>query len=92
MPRILALETEREGISGYLEEDGSYQEFVVTAGGKVTIEHKYPATNYINLEHFIGIMGKFDPHMAFLASPVEIDELKYDDLMELYRYFYERET
>jgi hypothetical protein len=92
MLRILALEPEDKAIGGYLETDTHYQEFSLGPTGEPDILAQYAKSNYMDLEHFIGIMGKFDPHTPFLIKPVEVDELKYEDLLELYRYFYERET
>jgi hypothetical protein len=46
--------------------------------GKDSVQYKdyqYLKSEFRDYEHFVGVMGKFDPYTLFLKNPMEVDEL-----------------
>ena len=81
MVKILAYEDCGDCITGILETDEAYQGFTLWPSGKLSMEESYTKDRYRDLEHFQGVMGKFEPYHFFQKEPVDIDHPK--DLVEL---------
>jgi hypothetical protein len=76
------------GLYIWVEKDGQYQKLYVNTQNRVTVEAQMPMKKYDNYEHFVGVMGKFNPYTVFLLTPVEIgDELTYEGLFEELNWF-----
>lgn len=80
--RILAYEECRDCFTGVLETGEAYWAFLLTADNRLDLDHEYPKGRYRNLEHFQGVMGKFEPYVFFLTEPLEVDPLTYQALKQ----------
>jgi hypothetical protein len=80
--RILAYEECRDCFTGVLEAGEAYWTFQLTADDRLDLEHEYPKENYRDLEHFQGVMGKFEPYVFFLTEPLKVDPLTYEALKQ----------
>jgi hypothetical protein len=81
--KILAFEDCGDCITGILETDDAYKSFTLWPSGKLTMEESYPKARYRDLEHFQGVMGKFEPYIFFLKEPVEIGIPTFNALKKL---------
>lgn len=76
--RIVSLDIGTGGVlSGWLETAGEYWKFHAEEN---EIYIKFDRMPFKDLDHFAGVIGKFDPYASCLAEPIRIDELTYDDL------------
>jgi len=76
MFKIIAIEAMGAELAGYLETDSDYVAFH-TSGDSVVLRHHYPKKDFKDLEHFVGVMSKFDPDTFFLDKPIKVPSLTY---------------
>jgi hypothetical protein len=73
--RIISLDIGTDGaLSGWLETAGEYGRFYAEVN---EVYIKFDRMPFKDLDHFAGVLGKFDPYASCLAEPISIDELIY---------------
>ena len=64
------------GVCGFVDAGNMWIRFSFQEGKDfVHYGHQYLKSEFRNYEHFVGVMGKFDPYTFFFKDPVEVDEL-----------------
>lgn len=82
--KLLSLELAGKVFDGFVEDDGIYRRFSVYEDDRVEFDETFPAKNYSDLDHFIGVIGKFDPYVFFFKKPIEIKSLKHATLHQIH--------
>lgn len=76
--KIIAIETLDEAyINGYTEDGEDYKRFELRPGSLMWGQ-VFPKVDYKGLEHFAGVMGKFDEYAVFLDPPIEVPILEFN--------------
>jgi len=77
--KLLAFESCENAYRGYAEVDGKYVDFTLATGMPAQLGQGYsvPVTEFRDYDHFVGVLGKFDPYLFFLAKPRELADLTY---------------
>jgi hypothetical protein len=77
--KILSIETCTEDlINGYLDDGESYRDFSLRPGNVVKYGPAIPKRDFRDLEHFAGVIGKFDPYALVLEEPIEVEGLEFE--------------
>jgi hypothetical protein len=83
--KIIALErTPKDIFNGYVDDDDRYRSFSASPEEDVYIDTSYKKKDYKNYQHFVNVMGKFDPYTGFLRNPVDIVQLTYEQLLAVW--------
>jgi hypothetical protein len=80
------LSIEKSGISRlnlWIEDAGQYKSIVLLADESIEEWASVPVSKYENYEHFVWVMGKFNPYTAFRIKPETRDKLDFEDLTVL---------
>jgi hypothetical protein len=78
---IVSLDIASDGdFSGWLEIEGQYRKY---RAGLNEILIRPADMQYRNLDHFAGVLGKFDPYAFCLAKPIKITELSHTALSRI---------
>lgn len=72
-----------ELISGYLDDGRSYKRFGLRPDGTVRYGVPMPKKGFKNLEHFAGVIGKFDPYAFVILKPIVVKRLDFQELSEI---------
>ena len=78
------------GESAWIDDGENYKDIWMYPDGTMKEKASFPKSNYDNYEHFVGVMGKFNPYTIFRKNPVEVNKLDYEMLVEL-RHSFEQE-
>jgi hypothetical protein len=62
-----------KSICAIIETEDEYLVCTVWDDGKLMIDDRHQKSRFRDLDHFQGVMGKFDPYALFLKKPQEID-------------------
>jgi hypothetical protein len=90
--KILSLEKEVEGGMILWVEDGDqYKKLIISPDDTVKEDASVPVSKYKDYEHFVGVMGKFNPYTRFRIEPPVVKELDFEDLTTL-RHQWEKEA
>lgn len=81
--KIISLEQTPEDMLGWFEGLKSYTSFRVTRADKLIFKKTLAKADYRDYEHFVGVIGKFNPYQQFLTKPVEVSTLTYETLAAL---------
>ncbi len=82
--RILSFQlVNSEKITGILEEEGGYYRFYLLCNGD-SYMRRLPVPGPLSHKEFKEFHRKMDPWTKFHPSPVEIKDLTYDNLREIY--------
>ena len=79
-----------DGEAAWIDDGENYKEVYVYPDNTMKERGSFPKSNYDDYEHFVGVMGKFNPYTIFRKNPVEVDKLDYEYLVEL-RHSFEKE-
>jgi hypothetical protein len=71
-------------IMGYVDDGRSYKGFHLTPDG-VEYDKPMPKKQFKSLEHFAGVIGKFDPDAFVLDDPLVVGRMDFAELSELLR-------
>lgn len=83
---LLSIETcNEEIVNGYLDDGENYRGFVIRPGKPIKYDGCFPKRDYRDLEHFAGVIGKFDPYAFILKDPIEIESPDFETLYRLGR-------
>lgn len=83
--KIVSLNTGSSAdFTGWLEDNGRYCKLYVSEF-EAAVEPE--EMQYRNLDHFAGVLGKFDPYSFCLAEPIEIEELSHASLNNIKKLF-----
>jgi hypothetical protein len=80
-----ALCIERHSLTRYLlwiEDGGYYRKIIVQEGDEPEELTSVPTSKYWNYDHFVGVMGKFNPNYVFI-DPVDLPSLDFDVIGEI---------
>ena len=80
--KILSIEPHLERATVCVETDSTYQFLTIDRHNKIQCHDSYSKADYKDFDHFVGIMGKFDPHCLFMKEPLILEELTYAALVE----------
>jgi hypothetical protein len=69
--------------SGYVDDGAGYAQFSFE-GGVLQWGLIYPKKRYKNYEHFVGVLGKFNPYTFFLTEPISISGLTFEEIQKAY--------
>lgn len=84
--KLMAVESWDDSIIvGFIDEGTTCSRFISEKGQepKILKNAAFKKENYKSIDEFVAIMGKFLPDYVFLDSPVKIDSLKYEDLIDV---------
>ena len=82
--KIISLDHYGDTFSGIFEVKNAYVDFIFTKEGGLSRGYRYRKKDYKNLEHFAGVIGKFNPYTVILRKSVEIDSVNYENLKSVY--------
>jgi hypothetical protein len=60
----------------WIEDGDQYRKVIVQDGESIEELQAVPVVSYKGYEHFVGVMGKFNPWTIFTDKPVEVPDLK----------------
>ncbi len=78
--KIINIRLYRTGYTGIFEEDDKYVLFNLSKNGKLKKINEYNKEEYVDYNHFVGMMSKFIPYGSFLKEPVKIESITIEDL------------
>jgi len=67
-------------IAGYVDDGRSYKSFSLRPDDKVQFGVPMPKKNFTDLEHFAGVVGKFDPDAFVLDEPLAVGRMRFSEL------------
>jgi len=83
--KILSIETcSAKSIIGYVDDGQAFKSFELTPDSPPVFGPDFPKQDFRDLEHFAGVIGKFDPHAFILAMPIEIEELSFKEIRKIF--------
>ncbi len=78
---IISAERINALIHGFIDAGDYYARFDSSPNGfNIDDENKILKSEYRDYEHFVGVMGKFNPYTFFLEHPIEVSSLDYETL------------
>ncbi len=75
--KIISIKSYRNGYTGIFEEDDRYVLFNLSKKGKLKKINEYNKEEYVDYNHFVGMMSKFIP---CLKEPVKIESITIEEL------------
>ena len=78
--KIINIRLYRTGYTGIVEEDDKYVLFNLSKKGRLKRLNEYNKEEYVDYNHFVGMMSKFIPYGSFLKEPVKIESITIEDL------------
>lgn len=78
--KIISIKSYSNGYTGIVEEDDKYVLFNHSKNGKLKKINEYNKEEYVDYNHFVGMMSKFIPHGSFLKEPVKIESITIEEL------------
>lgn len=75
------------------ENDGEFEGMTITPkqyrsfftdGDEIIYDETFSKVDYEDYEHFAGVIGKFDPYVFLLSTPVKIDKMNKENLMAVW--------
>lgn len=83
--KVLAIEhADDNAVYGFAEIGENYVQFTAKPGQTAKITYTQAKSEFRDYDHYVGVYGKFNPETMFLAEPIEIEELAYNDLKALW--------
>ena len=80
---LMGFDTGTRSASGFVDDGVNFTEFNF-AGGVLEMGHAYPKKNYRSYDHFVGVLGKFNPYTFFLEKPIILDALHFEAVQAAY--------
>ncbi len=71
-------------ISGYVERDDDYAEFLLVKGKEPSFSNIASKNLFRTYRHYAASLGKEPPHIYFLNDPIELTALDFDQLTVIY--------
>lgn len=84
--KIINIRLYRTGYTGIVEEDDKYVLFNLSKNGKLKKINEYNKEEYVDCNHFVGMMSKFIPYGSFLKEPVKIESITIEELDRVLSY------
>ncbi len=84
--KIINIRLYRTGYTGIVEEDDKYVLFNLSKNGKLKKINEYNKEEYVDYNHFVGMMSKFIPYGSFLKEPVKIESITIEELDRVLSY------
>ena len=78
--KIISIKSYSSGYTGIVEEDDKYVLFNLSKKGRLKRLNEYNKEEYVDYNHFVGMMSKFIPHGSFLKEPVKIESITIEEL------------
>ena len=78
--KIISIKSYNNGYTGIFEEDNRYVLFNLSKNGKLKKLNEYNKEEFVNYNHFVGMISKFIPHSSFLKEPVKIESITIEEL------------
>ncbi len=78
--KIISIKSYRNGYTGIFEEDDRYVLFNLAKNGKLKKINEYNKEEYIDYNHFVGLMSKFIPRSSFLKETVQVESITIEEL------------
>ncbi|MCJ7616940.1 MAG: hypothetical protein MUO43_10440 [Desulfobacterales bacterium] len=78
--KIICIKSYSNGYTGIFEEDNRYVLFNLSKNGKLKNLNEYNKEEFVDYNHFVGIISKFIPYSSFLKEPVKIESITIDEL------------
>ena len=78
--KIISIKSYNNGYTGIFEEDDRYVLFNLSKKGKLKRLNEYNKEEYVDYNHFVGMMSKFIPHGSFLKEPVKVESITIEEL------------
>jgi len=78
--KIICIKSYSNGYTGIFEEDHKYVLFNLSKNGKLKKINEYNKEEFVDYNHFVGIISKFIPYSSFLQEPVKIESITIDEL------------
>ncbi len=78
--KIISIKSYKHGYTGIVEEDNKYVLFNLSKKGKLKKINEYNKEEYVDCNHFVGMMSKFIPHSSFFKEPVKIESITIEEL------------
>ncbi len=69
--KLISLEDTGNNIFVWIEERRAYVSYEVSQD-KIIETERHPKREFVNYQHFVGVMSKFNPYTFFLEKPVRI--------------------
>ena len=82
--KILALELADKIIYGIIDQDNKYKEFSIDQDNNIEFQFKYKKSDYKDLSHFRGVIGKFNAYIIFMNPTESINELDFKELKKIF--------
>lgn len=83
MIKIISLNINKNNASVFIDARSSYDYYNITSKNITKKQISYPKKEYNNYEHFIGVMGKFNPYIEFYNTPKLINKLTFEELKKI---------
>jgi len=78
--KIISIKSYSNGYTGIFEEDDKYVLFNLSKKGRLKRLNEYNKEEYVDYNHFVGMMSKFIPLGSFLKEPVKIRSITIEEL------------
>jgi len=78
--KIISIKSYSNGYTGIFEEDNSYILFNLSKNGKLKKLNEYNKEEFVDYNHFVGMISKFIPYSSFLKKPVKIESITIEEL------------
>jgi hypothetical protein len=83
--KIISIETcTNKHANGYIDDGEFYMGFEVRPNKPPVFGNYFAKKEFKNLAEFAAILGKFDPDCFVLEKPIEIEELTFEKVRELF--------
>ena len=80
--KILSIEkTGLHRVELWVEDGEQYKKLALFDDDKVEELASVPVAKYDDYEHFVGVMGKFNPYTIFRKQPVFVEILDFEELI-----------
>lgn len=71
-------------ITGYVERDDDYAEFLLAKGKEPAFSNPASKNLFRTYSHYVQNLTREPPHAYFLSNPIELDRLDFDQLTVIY--------
>ncbi|MDL1968664.1 MAG: hypothetical protein LWW97_08995 [Deltaproteobacteria bacterium] len=77
--KIISIKSYRNGYTGIVEEDDKYVLFNLSKNGRSKRLNEYNKEEYVDYNHFVGMISKFIPYGSFLKEPVKVESITIEE-------------
>jgi hypothetical protein len=82
--KVISITTHNDRlIAGYVDDGRNYRRFQLRPNNELSFGPDMPKSDYRGLEHFAGVIGKFNPYTFVLVESIAVERMEFNELAEL---------